>query len=70
MTHKIVGQSCSGPGCAVPRKAGIDADLLREAEQHVVEITARHGRHSVTSCPPGTRAMCRYADVLRRTNDA
>jgi hypothetical protein len=47
----------------------IDADLLREAEQHVVEITARCGHHSVTSCPPGTRAMCRYADVLSRTND-
>jgi hypothetical protein len=39
-------------------------DRLTEAHAHVNETIGRYGRHSTTSCPPNTRAMCPYHDVL------
>lgn len=36
------------------------ADSL-EARSHEARMVATHGRHSLTSCPPNTRAMCDYA---------
>jgi hypothetical protein len=34
------------------------------ALDHVEHMYETHGRHSITSCPPGSRAMCDYADIL------
>lgn len=38
-----------------------------EALRHVMHIEATSGpdSHSLTSCPPYSRAMCRYYDVLK-----
>lgn len=39
----------------------VSDEVARESyEEHVRETVAKHGRHSDTSCPPGSRAMCSY----------
>lgn len=40
--------------------------LKAKAESHVREVQAKYGRHSINACPPHTRAMCKYAHLLRR----
>lgn len=34
------------------------------AREHEKQVILRRGRHYLTSCPPGTRAMCSFARLL------
>jgi hypothetical protein len=36
-----------------------------EARSHEARIVVTHGRHSLTSCPPNSRAMCDFARLPR-----
>lgn len=42
--------------------ARIDHMLYTE---HVAECVTKHGKHSDTSCPPNSRAMCSYRPRVR-----
>ena len=74
-THGLEGYDCwlditSGRHIGhSPRFFFRELESLEEvAKSHVAEVTERYGKHSLTSCPPHSRAMCDYYEVLKNEN--
>jgi hypothetical protein len=42
----------------------------RTALTHMEQIRQRYGRHSLTSCPPGSGAVCQYHTTLTQLIEA
>lgn len=61
MTDVPAGHFLKGDGTLVKLTPDQDAALA-----HVIERTEKDGSHSLTGCPRGFRAMCRFGDVLRQ----